>query len=259
MNGGQEESGDESGEEYDKETVVHDSFDSELKRGPGTALDVILPFDIDGTKPKRMLTVVCISDTHCLLSDVEIPDGDVLLCAGDMTETGRYDELCVFDNLLSRLPHTYKFCVEGNHEAHGSCSKPWEALSSCRMLRNERVQLNEGPIIYGCSWKVKPRKEDLEGVDILLTHAPPPGYRPGMTSDESEVRLLAADSPGGLAIASKPRACPFPSVHVFGHNHAGHGIFRELGTNFINAACCEKNGNSAPRRSALWFRFPSKM
>lgn len=101
------------------------------------------------------MRVVCISDTHGLHDALQrIPDGDVLVHAGDFTDTGDRDEVrllsysrphsqgscafrygCVADGLpcactvcgyvqvlafnefLGKLPHKYKLVVAGNHES----------------------------------------------------------------------------------------------------------------------------------------------
>lgn len=43
--------------------------------------------------PSRLLRVVCISDSHNDNASSSIPDGDILIHAGDMTDTGTVAEL----------------------------------------------------------------------------------------------------------------------------------------------------------------------
>ncbi|KIH63976.1 Ser/Thr phosphatase family protein [Ancylostoma duodenale] len=63
------------------------------------------------------LKVVCISDTHDQLDLVkDIPDGDVLIHAGDLTNYGSERELKKVNEELGRLPHKHKLIVAGNHD-----------------------------------------------------------------------------------------------------------------------------------------------
>lgn len=79
---------------------------------------------------------VCISDTHEKMSEILplVPDGDVLIHAGDFTNYGDVGEVCKFNAELgnglfflhfwlnssvvisAKLPHKYKIVIAGNHE-----------------------------------------------------------------------------------------------------------------------------------------------
>lgn len=61
-----------------------------------------------------VISVVCISDTHN--KQPELPPGDVLIHAGDMTETGSFDEIQWQLRWLSSQPHPYKIAIAGNHD-----------------------------------------------------------------------------------------------------------------------------------------------
>lgn len=60
------------------------------------------------------IRVVCISDTHN--SRPELPPGDILIHAGDLTENGSFDEIQRELRWLSSQPHRYKVLVAGNHD-----------------------------------------------------------------------------------------------------------------------------------------------
>ncbi|KAJ0118524.1 hypothetical protein J7T55_009307 [Diaporthe amygdali] len=60
------------------------------------------------------IRVVCISDTHN--TRPELPYGDVLIHAGDLTENGSFDEVQSELRWLSSQPHRYKVFVAGNHD-----------------------------------------------------------------------------------------------------------------------------------------------
>ncbi|KAK0197529.1 Metallo-dependent phosphatase-like protein [Armillaria mellea] len=57
---------------------------------------------------------VCISDTHS--KEYPLPDGDVLLYAGDLTMWGTVKELHDAMNWLNSQPHHTKLCIAGNHD-----------------------------------------------------------------------------------------------------------------------------------------------
>lgn len=60
------------------------------------------------------IRVVCISDTHN--TRPQLPAGDVLIHAGDLTENGSFDEVQKELRWLSSQPHRYKVLVAGNHD-----------------------------------------------------------------------------------------------------------------------------------------------
>ncbi|KAH8757731.1 phosphoesterase [Diaporthe sp. PMI_573] len=58
--------------------------------------------------------VVCVSDTHN--TRPQLPFGDVLIHAGDLTENGSFDEIQTELSWLSSQAHRYKVFVAGNHD-----------------------------------------------------------------------------------------------------------------------------------------------
>ncbi|KAF4307173.1 Metallo-dependent phosphatase [Botryosphaeria dothidea] len=60
--------------------------------------------------------VVCMSDTHTLTHD--IPDGDILIHAGDLGNAGTVSELQAQIDWLDSLPHPHKIVVAGNHDTY---------------------------------------------------------------------------------------------------------------------------------------------
>ncbi|KAJ5261130.1 hypothetical protein N7478_011725 [Penicillium angulare] len=67
-----------------------------------------------GTTPIR---VVCISDTHTL-EWPDIPDGDLLIHAGDLANDGSVREIQTAVNWLRSLPHPHKIVIGGNHDSY---------------------------------------------------------------------------------------------------------------------------------------------
>ncbi|KAI9933639.1 hypothetical protein ASPWEDRAFT_116252 [Aspergillus wentii DTO 134E9] len=65
----------------------------------------------------RPIRVVCISDTHTLeWSDV--PDGDLLIHAGDLCDDGSIREIQAAVDWLNKLPHPHKVVICGNHDSY---------------------------------------------------------------------------------------------------------------------------------------------
>jgi hypothetical protein len=59
---------------------------------------------------------VIMSDTHERHSAIVVPDGDVLIHAGDFTMNGNLRKVRAFGRWLRSLPHAHKIVVAGKHE-----------------------------------------------------------------------------------------------------------------------------------------------
>lgn len=57
------------------------------------------------------MKLVCISDTHNQHNLLSIPDGNVLIHAGDATNLGTFQEWNKFNQWLGTLPHKHKICI----------------------------------------------------------------------------------------------------------------------------------------------------
>jgi hypothetical protein len=71
------------------------------------------PFRPPRNKPP--IKVVCISDTHDQI--VDVPDGDLLIHAGDLTNSGTVADIQKQLDWLDSLPHHFKVVVAGNHDS----------------------------------------------------------------------------------------------------------------------------------------------
>jgi hypothetical protein len=60
------------------------------------------------------IKVVCVSDTHN--NQPDLPLGDILIHAGDLTEEGSFDEVQAGITWLSSQPHPFKILIAGNHD-----------------------------------------------------------------------------------------------------------------------------------------------
>lgn len=198
------------------------------------------------TTPSPTLTLVCLADTHGREGDLEVPDGDLLLHSGDMTERGTRPQLERFNRWLAGLPHRHKVVIAGNHDFL-FVDSPAEAraiLTAATYLEDEAVTL-AGLRIYGSPWQPwfhdwafnRRRGSDLdatwrlipEGLDVLLTHGPPFG-RGDRTWDGERVGCEDL-----LRHVRRAR----PRLHLFGHIHEDRGEWQEGPTRLVNVSVSE--------------------
>lgn len=199
------------------------------------------------------MRVVCISDTH-LQHNFAVPDGDLLVHAGDALNSGRpISELQTFLYWFKNLPHRRKVYVPGNHDwlfdPDFMISRRLAALEMMRdtdihLLIDQEIEL-DGLRIYGSPWQPEfygwafnlPRGgEQLrrrwaaipEGLDVLITHGPPEGVLDRNTGDER----------CGCELLRERVRVVRPRLHVFGHIHSGYGRVISDGIEFVNAAVC---------------------
>lgn len=78
----------------------------------------VTPKDAGTPKPPGYTRFVCISDTHNRTDKMEhaIPEGDILIHAGDFTSCGSRDQVVHFNKFLSTLNHPHKVVIAGNHD-----------------------------------------------------------------------------------------------------------------------------------------------
>jgi Icc-related predicted phosphoesterase len=191
------------------------------------------------------MRIVAISDTHNLHHQINIPDGDILIHAGDFTERGTLEEFLDFEKFFRQLPHEHKLVVAGNHDFYLE-DYPEEAariLSDYTYLLDREVVIN-GVKFYGSPWQPRfqhwafnldrgaeiKAKWDLipEDVDILITHGAPYGIGDQTYLEENI----------GCEELLKAVQRIKPKYHIFGHIHEGFGERLIEGTTFLNVAIC---------------------
>ncbi len=194
------------------------------------------------------LRLVCLSDTHNRHDDLVVPDGDVLLHAGDATGMGTENEIEAFGAFLARLPHRHKVVIAGNHDfLFQREDERARALLGDRViyLRDSGVHL-EGLHIWGSPWQpwfgdwafTRPRGIALaekwqlvpDRVDVLMTHGPAAGILDRVQSGE---RVGCADLEREL-LRIRPR------LHVFGHIHEAYGTALNGEILSVNACSCDR-------------------
>lgn len=102
---------------WDPPTALDRILESPLRTLVSTIYSFLLFFRGPAFKPpryKQAIRVVCISDTHTNVTAV--PNGDMLIHAGDMTNAGTVEEIQKQIDWLDSLPHKEKIIVAGNHD-----------------------------------------------------------------------------------------------------------------------------------------------
>jgi len=69
-----------------------------------------------GPQPPGTVRFVCVSDTHGSSPLRSVPDGDVLLHAGDWSQLGGLSEVSKFCSWIKAQPHKRKIVIAGNHD-----------------------------------------------------------------------------------------------------------------------------------------------
>lgn len=212
-----------------------------------------------------MVRIVALADTHLAheprdarpgsiggsLSRSSIPDGDVLVHAGDLLQYGTLDELGRAARFFGALPHRTKVFVAGNHEV---CleRRPAEARA---LLEGEGIVYLEdetrdlgGLVFHGSPWTPKLRiwafgaargaeiaskwARIPDRVDVLVTHVPPHGYGDRVSWGPLSRHVGCPDL---LARVRRVK----PRLHLFGHIHQAPGRWQEGPTTFANVTTDE--------------------
>lgn len=204
------------------------------------------------------MRLVAMSDTHGKHAHVMVPDGDVLVHAGDATPNGKIVDVKKFAGWYGSLPHAHKIFVAGNHdfgfenEDQEKCRKIIRD-NGITYLQDQACIIN-GLKFYGSPWQPDfhnwafnlPRGTALKAVwnripldtDVLITHGPPHGMM-----DRTEQ---------GLNVGCMDLMLRLPDLrlraHIFGHIHEGYGIKVGLIATYVNASICTPayNATNAP-------------
>src|SRR5262245_56304965 len=63
-----------------------------------------------------MPRLVLLSDTHGHHDKLRVPEGDVLVHAGDFCTSGKEAQVRTFARWLAKQPHPHKIVIAGNHD-----------------------------------------------------------------------------------------------------------------------------------------------
>lgn len=198
---------------------------------------------------------VAISDTHNKHNQIEdLPDGDVLLHAGDFTGLGRSGEMKSFSRWLHRQPFEHKVIISGNHDKMFE-EDPERAYGffedDVHILNQSAIEIGglkiwgepRTPNFHEDRWVFNvPRKKMFEecwsrvpdDVDILLTHGPPHGCGDKCKDMHSDA-LIHVGCEKQRDLLSEHECIQYV---VCGHVHEGYGHYRYAGKDILNVSIC---------------------
>jgi predicted phosphohydrolase len=204
------------------------------------------------------MRIIALSDSHTLHQRVKVPDGDVLVFAGDMGGHGDLWELVSFNKWIGELPHRHKIVIAGNHDFifERQHQLAVDTLTSAVYLQDSSITI-DGVSFYGSPWQPEfcqwafnlPRSgEQLNlcwskvptGVDVLITHGPPNGILDTVRGHHVGCEILR--------VALKRIR---PKIHIFGHLHDGYGRDEVDGTVFANVAICDESYDPVNRPQVI--------
>lgn len=207
------------------------------------------------------MRIVALSDTHGYHDEVDVPDGDILIFAGDMCGHSTIDSVEEFGYWMDTLPHEHKIYIAGNHD--------WPFVNQKERAKNRvnAIYLEDGFTIingikiYGspwtpefCGWAfMKLRGNDIkakwdlipEDTDILVTHGPPMNFMDDVRGEHCGCRDLK-DAVERV----------MPQHHCYGHIHESYGSDQCGVTQLHNVSICD--GVYDPRNAPVVFDVSEK-
>jgi Icc-related predicted phosphoesterase len=182
----------------------------------------------------------------------ELPGADVIIHTGDFLAGGKQHELHDFAKWWKALPYDHKIIVPGNHDRclawKPEFAEKYFGYSNIHYLVDDSVTI-DGITFYGSPWSPRITETEKEwsfiydrnsdeleekwaaipsGINVLLTHCPPFGYRDAFRGIRRGCELLTIE----LMREDKIQ----PKYHIFGHIHTDYGEARFGSIKLFNAA-----------------------
>jgi len=199
------------------------------------------------------MRLVCISDTHGDHEGLDLPAGDVLIHAGDLSGHGTRDETLAFMKWLGSRGFDNTLCIAGNHdtfmEEEPQTTRQFAEEHGVRLLNDSGCELG-GLQFWGspitprfCHWSfMRDPGEPIEAhwrlipsiTDVLITHGPPFGIMDQIRRQDGQLERTGCPS-----LLQRVREVS-PLVHIFGHIHEGRGSFSEDGVTYFNVSTMDE-------------------
>lgn len=209
------------------------------------------------------MKIIGISDSHGSHWDIKVPDGDILVHAGDFSSQGRLPDTLDFLRWFNTHPHKHKIFIAGNHDwLMEQDPNFWRIIKmefpNLTYLQDEACEV-EGLKFYGSpqsprffNWAFnRDRGADIKrywdkiptDTDVLITHGPPYGicdeaYRVGFNTTEH------AGCKDLLDAIKRVK----PKIWMGGHIHYSYGsgnIIHDDGTRTVCYNCSILNEDYA--------------
>ena len=196
------------------------------------------------------MKIVAISDTHGKHRSLELPEGDMIIHAGDVSNRGEKSEVLDFLDWYKNLDFQYKIFIAGNHDFYFEKEKDSEiekVIPSNVIYLNDSGITIEGIKIWGSP--VQPwffdfafnreRGEEIakhwalipEDTNILVTHGP---------AFELLDKTFKGEAVGCADLLEQIKKIK-PQFHLAGHIHEAYGQVVKDRTHFINASILNLN------------------
>lgn len=193
---------------------------------------------------------ITIADTHGQHKKLQLPQGDVIIHAGDISGRGEESAVIEFLEWFTNLDFKYKIFIAGNHDFYFERKSeeefkkiiPDNIIYLCDSgITIENIKIWGSPVTpWFYDWafnrtrgnQIK-RHWDLipKDTDILITHGPVFG-KLDKTNDGQNV--------GCKDLLVKVQEIN-PKFHICGHIHEAYGQVTESKTNFINASVLDEH------------------
>ncbi len=211
------------------------------------------------------MKVVCLSDTHNHHDVIPVPDGDMLIHAGDFSIMGNEAEAMAFAHWFRQQPHKYKIVIPGNHDKYCTWSYTLfkAALGPDVIYLDNQGTVIEGLVIWGSPWtptfgqgwafNADPGEEIQrhwsripDDVNILITHGPAYGILDWTHDWDTGEKMHV----GCYDLLVRLRQLSELKLHVFGHIHEPHGI-----VGGVHAGLSVNAANTHVGRDGYSFRY----
>jgi len=197
------------------------------------------------------MKILAISDTHNQHKKITIPEADILIHCGDLTNGGEIWEIKKFCEWIAKTPVKHKIVIPGNHDRSFQKQEMLPAIKELFKEANTNLLIDEQLTIdninfYGSPWQPWfwdwafnfPRYDDGTTAksiwnkipvetDILITHGPPNGILDIVDRDGSRV---------GCPHLRNRIEQTNTKVHCFGHVHESRGDTIIDGRTYINCS-----------------------
>jgi Icc-related predicted phosphoesterase len=200
----------------------------------------------------------CFSDTHTFHNKLSIPEVDIMIFAGDCSNSRNpYEnelETRRFLEWYSILPCDNKVYIDGNHSTHSLKRLiRKEEYPNLIWLEHESANVKGLNIFgspytprYGTDWAFNYKRNVAkvywdsipDNTNVIVTHGPCKGML-DLTDDKDSGNLVQV---GCKALYNRVMEVN-PSLHIFGHIHSenginNYGIYKgNYKTTFVNASC----------------------
>lgn len=195
------------------------------------------------------MKVVIISDTHGQHGKLSLPQGDMILHAGDISSRGTGPEILDFLQWFAKLDFKYRIFIAGNHDFFFEKTNAEIIRSSIPenviYLKDSGIEI-EGIKIWGSpvtpwffDWAFnRNRGAEIKkhwdliptDTDILITHGP--AYK---ILDET----IHGENVGCEDLLEKIKTIN-PKYYICGHIHEAYGIEKQDTTTYINASVLDQ-------------------